>query len=206
MVRYHHSEYYIEWWPPPHAPQFITLVCSPSVRRTSVLAEPSLRNMPIVSFSRHRSLIALAVLAVSLREWTKMSTWFLPAFCITLSYTISFINYTHTHTQVWLRVERSVGIKHKYFKEIATAEYLSASLVVQRCCLLAYKHPSAQPNKKTKQLNCILYSERELEERWKQARHSHEEHNTDPPIYTWHSSRLARASKTTAVEKLLMCY
>ncbi len=57
--------------------------CSDSCRRTSVEAEPSLKKMPKVSFSRHMSRIARAVLPVSLREWTKMSTWFLPACCIT---------------------------------------------------------------------------------------------------------------------------
>lgn len=51
-----------------------TLHCSASVRRTSVEAEPSRRNRPKVSFSRHMSRIALAVFPVSLREWTNTST------------------------------------------------------------------------------------------------------------------------------------
>lgn len=51
-----------------------TLHCSASVRRTSVEAEPSRRNRPKVSFSRHMSRIALAVFPVSFREWTNTST------------------------------------------------------------------------------------------------------------------------------------
>ena len=46
------------------------------------------------SFSRHMSLMVLAVLEVSFLEWTKTSTWFLPACSITLSYTTSFITYS----------------------------------------------------------------------------------------------------------------
>lgn len=45
-----------------------TLTCSASFRRTSVDADPSLRNDPSVSFSRHMSRIALAVFPVSFRE------------------------------------------------------------------------------------------------------------------------------------------
>lgn len=53
----------------------LTLHCSASVRRTSVEAEPSLRNRPRVSFSRHMSRMALAVFPVSFREWTNTSTY-----------------------------------------------------------------------------------------------------------------------------------
>ncbi|NXD31071.1 CIAO1 protein, partial [Spelaeornis formosus] len=46
----------------------LTLHCSASVRSTSVEAEPSRRKSPSVSFSRHMSRIARAVLPVSFRE------------------------------------------------------------------------------------------------------------------------------------------
>ncbi|NXG18468.1 CIAO1 protein, partial [Grallaria varia] len=46
----------------------LTLHCSASVLRTSVEAEPSRRNRPRVSFSRHMSLMALAVFPVSFLE------------------------------------------------------------------------------------------------------------------------------------------
>ncbi|NXG53433.1 CIAO1 protein, partial [Psilopogon haemacephalus] len=46
----------------------LTLHCSASVLSTSVEAEPSLRNSPRVSFSRHMSLMALAVFPVSFLE------------------------------------------------------------------------------------------------------------------------------------------
>ena len=55
-------------------PSLLTLHCSASVRRTSVEAEPSLRNRPSVSFSRHMSRMALAVFPVSFRECTTTST------------------------------------------------------------------------------------------------------------------------------------
>lgn len=55
-------------------PSPLTLHCSASVRRTSVEAEPSLRNRPSVSFSRHMSRMALAVFPVSFRECTNTST------------------------------------------------------------------------------------------------------------------------------------
>ena len=71
----------------------ITLVCSASVLKISVLAESSLRKSPRVSFSRHMSLMVFAVLDVSFLEWTKMSSWFLPACSMTFSYTISFITW-----------------------------------------------------------------------------------------------------------------
>ena len=54
---------------------FPTLTCSASLRSTSVEADPSLRNRPSVSFSRHMSRMARAVFPVSLREWTNTSTW-----------------------------------------------------------------------------------------------------------------------------------
>jgi len=38
------------------------LTCSASVRKTSIDADPSRKNCPRVSFSKHISLIALAVL------------------------------------------------------------------------------------------------------------------------------------------------
>lgn len=38
-------------------------------------AEPSLRKRPSVSFSRHMSLMALAVFPVSFLEWTNTRTW-----------------------------------------------------------------------------------------------------------------------------------
>lgn len=53
----------------------LTLHCSASVLNTSVDAEPSLRNSPSVSFSRHMSLMALAVFPVSFREWTNTRTY-----------------------------------------------------------------------------------------------------------------------------------
>ncbi|NXK39298.1 CIAO1 protein, partial [Piprites chloris] len=46
----------------------LTLHCSASVLRTSVEAEPSRRKRPRVSFSRHMSLMALAVFPVSFLE------------------------------------------------------------------------------------------------------------------------------------------
>ncbi|NXI31884.1 CIAO1 protein, partial [Sterrhoptilus dennistouni] len=46
----------------------LTLHCSASVLSTSVEAEPSLRNSPSVSFSRHMSRMARAVFPVSFRE------------------------------------------------------------------------------------------------------------------------------------------
>lgn len=49
--------------------------CSASVLSTSVEAEPSLRKRPSVSFSRHMSLMALAVFPVSFLEWTNTRTW-----------------------------------------------------------------------------------------------------------------------------------
>ncbi|NXU90903.1 CIAO1 protein, partial [Xiphorhynchus elegans] len=49
-------------------PSSLTLHCSASVLRTSVEAEPSRRNRPRVSFSRHISLMALAVFPVSFLE------------------------------------------------------------------------------------------------------------------------------------------
>lgn len=52
----------------------VTLHCSASVLKTSVDAEPSLRKRPSVSFSKHMSLIALAVFPVSFLEWTKTNT------------------------------------------------------------------------------------------------------------------------------------
>ncbi|NXG07663.1 CIAO1 protein, partial [Sakesphorus luctuosus] len=53
---------------PISSPSSLTLHCSASVLRTSVEAEPSRRNRPRVSFSRHMSLMALAVFPVSFLE------------------------------------------------------------------------------------------------------------------------------------------
>ena len=54
--------------------QYRTLTCSASLRSTSVEADPSLRKRPRVSFSRHMSRMARAVLPVSFREWTNTNT------------------------------------------------------------------------------------------------------------------------------------
>jgi len=51
-----------------------TFTWSASRRKTSVEADPSRKNWPSVSFSRHMSRTARAVLPVSLREWTKINT------------------------------------------------------------------------------------------------------------------------------------
>lgn len=52
-----------------------TSACSASVRRISVEADPSFKNCPRESCSRHMSLMALAVLPVSFREWTNTRTF-----------------------------------------------------------------------------------------------------------------------------------
>jgi hypothetical protein len=49
-------------------------VCSASVRRISCDAEPSLRNAPIVSFSKQASRIARAVFPVYFLECTNNKT------------------------------------------------------------------------------------------------------------------------------------
>ena len=54
--------------------RFPTLTCSASVLNTSMEAEPSRKNRPRVSFSRHMSRTARAVLPVSLRECTNIKT------------------------------------------------------------------------------------------------------------------------------------
>ncbi|NXA56698.1 CIAO1 protein, partial [Nothocercus julius] len=51
-----------------HNSHTVTLHCSASVLRTSVEAEPSRKNSPRVSFSRHMSLMARAVFPVSFLE------------------------------------------------------------------------------------------------------------------------------------------
>ena len=53
----------------------VRLTCSASVLRTSIEALPSFRKPPSVSFSIQASLTALAVLPVSFRLCTKISTW-----------------------------------------------------------------------------------------------------------------------------------
>ena len=67
---------------------------------TSVLAESSLKKCPKVSLSRHRSLMARAVLLVSFLECTNISTWFFPACSMTFSYTMSFITWNCKNSSV----------------------------------------------------------------------------------------------------------
>lgn len=77
MTRQHHDAVLAVWTVPGDETglPLLTLHCSASVRRTSVEAEPSRRNRPSVSFSRHMSRMALAVFPVSFREWTNTSTY-----------------------------------------------------------------------------------------------------------------------------------
>ncbi|NXD88572.1 CIAO1 protein, partial [Halcyon senegalensis] len=67
-----HGSMILNWpllWLSQNSPGWaVTLHCSASVLRTSVEAEPSRRKRPKVSFSRHMSLMARAVLPVSFLE------------------------------------------------------------------------------------------------------------------------------------------